>query len=163
MMLLYLIAVAIIFSAASVGITLLVQRNMAQTRAKQIITEAEREAEDLKRNKVLEGREEALQITTEAERQASQKMSRVQSAEAKQKQRELQLNQQQSENQRTRNELDGIRQNLDAQQIVINNRQQELDNEHRKAQELLEHNTDSLYIFHLYVDYFSYSITFLQV
>ena len=138
-MLLYLIAVAIIFSAASVGITLLVQRNMAQTRAKQIITEAEREAEDLKRNKVLEGREEALQITTEAERQASQKMSRVQSAEAKQKQRELQLNQQQSENQRTRNELDGIRQNLDAQQIVINNRQQELDNEHRKAQELLEH------------------------
>ncbi|MBD5175325.1 MAG: ribonuclease Y [Bacteroidales bacterium] len=139
MMLLYLIAVAIIFSAASVGITLLVQRNMAQTRAKQIITEAEREAEDLKRNKVLEGREEALQITTEAERQASQKMSRVQSAEAKQKQRELQLNQQQSENQRTRNELDGIRQNLDAQQIVINNRQQELDNEHRKAQELLEH------------------------
>ena len=66
-------------------------------------------------------------------------MSRVQSAEAKQKQRELQLNQQQSENQRTRNELDGIRQNLDAQQIVINNCQQELDNEHRKAQELLEH------------------------
>ena len=36
------------------------QRRMADTRAKQIVAEAERQAEDLKRDKVLEGREEAL-------------------------------------------------------------------------------------------------------
>ncbi len=44
---------------------------MASTRAKQILADAEREAEDLKRNRVLEGREEALKITTEAEKQAN--------------------------------------------------------------------------------------------
>ena len=138
-MLLYYIAVAIVAAAIGVGVTLVMQRRMAGTRAKQIIAEAERQAEDLKRDKVLEGREEALRITTDAEKQASQKMSKLQSVEAKMKQRELQLNQQQSENQRTRNELDGLRQNIDAQQVVVNNRQAQLDEMHRQAQDLLEH------------------------
>ena len=114
MVILSYIAVAVIAAAIAAGITLMAQRRMATSRAKLIVSEAEREAEDIKRNKALEGREEALRITTEAEKTAAQKMSRVQSAEAKQKQRELQLNQQQSENQRTRNELDSLRQNLDA-------------------------------------------------
>ncbi len=137
MVILSYIAVAVIAAAIAAGITLMAQRRMATSRA--IVSEAEREAGDIKRNKALEGREEALRITTEAEKAAAQKMSRVQSAEAKQKQRELQLNQQQSENQRTRNELDSLRQNLDAQQNVVNNRQQQLDEMHRQAQDLLEH------------------------
>ena len=139
MVILSYIAVAVIAAAIAAGITLMAQRRMATSRAKLIVSEAEREAEDIKRNKALEGREEALHRTTEAEKAAAQKMSRVQSAEAKQKQRELQLNQQQSENQRTRNELDSLRQNLDAQQNVVNNRQQQLDEMHRQAQDLLEH------------------------
>ena len=138
-MILYFIAVAIVAAAIGVGVTLVMQRRMAGTRAKQIVADAERQAEDLKRDKVLEGREEALKITSDAEKQAAQKMSKLQSTEAKMKQRELQLNQQQSENQRTRNELDGLRQNIDAQQAVVNNRQAQLDELHRQAQDLLEH------------------------
>ncbi|MCC8176553.1 MAG: ribonuclease Y [Bacteroidales bacterium] len=119
--------------------TVLIQRKMARTRAKLIIEEAQREADLLKQNKLLEAKQEGLEITNEAEKQAQQRMSRVQSAEAKQKQRELQLNQQQSENQRTRNELDNVRANLDAQQKVIDSRHAELDKLHLKAQEQLEH------------------------
>lgn len=104
------IAVAVIAAVASVGSYVLLQRKTASSRAKAILADAEREAEDLKRDKVLEGREEALKITSDAEKQAQQKMSKLQSTEAKMKQRELQLNQQQSENQRTRNELDAARQ-----------------------------------------------------
>ena len=138
-MILYYIAVAIVAAAVGAVVTLIMQRRMADTRAKQIVAEAERQAEDLKRDKVLEGREEALKITSDAEKQASQKMSKLQSGEAKMKQRELQLNQQQSENQRTRNELDGLRQNIEAQQVVVNNRQAQLDEMQRQAQDLLEH------------------------
>ncbi len=138
-MILYYIAVAIVAAAVGAVVTLIMQRRMADTRAKQIVAEAERQAEDLKRDKVLEGREEALKITSDAEKQASQKMSKLQSVEAKMKQRELQLNQQQSENQRTRNELDGLRQNIEAQQVVVNNRQAQLDEMQRQAQDLLEH------------------------
>ena len=133
------IAIAVVAAAIAVSITMLVQRSIATSQAKTIVADAEREAEDLKRDKVLEGREEALKITTEAEKQAAQKMSKLQSQEAKMKQRELQLNQQQSENQRTRNELDNTRQNLDAQQNVINQRQAQLDEMQRQAQDLLEH------------------------
>ncbi len=138
-MFLIFFAVAVVAAAIAVGVTLFMQRKMANTRAKQIVNEAMRQADDLKRDKVLEGREEALRITSDAEKQAQQKMSKLQSTEAKMKQRELQLNAQQSENQRTRNELDGLRQNIEAQQTVINNRQAQLDELHRKAQDQLEH------------------------
>ncbi|MCX4263413.1 MAG: ribonuclease Y [Muribaculaceae bacterium] len=133
------IAVAVIAAVVSVGSYVLLQRKTASSRAKAILADAEREAEDLKRDKVLEGREEALKITSDAEKQAQQKMSKLQSTEAKMKQRELQLNQQQSENQRTRNELDAARKTLEAQQNVINQRQTQLDDMHRQAQDLLEH------------------------
>ena len=62
------VAVAVIAAALAVTVTLIVQKSMAKTRAKAIVADAEREADDLKRNKILEGREEALQITAEAEK-----------------------------------------------------------------------------------------------
>lgn len=133
------IAIAVVAAAIAVCITLVVQRNMATTRAKSIISEAETQAQSLRENQILKGREEALKITTEAEKQANQRQSKLQSVEAKLKQRELQLNQQQGENQRARNELETLRSNLDAQQTLLANRQTQLEEEHRKAQELLEH------------------------
>ncbi len=119
--------------------TFLIQKSMAKSRAKTILAEAEREADLLKQNKLLEAREEEMKIKSEAERQAQSRLSKVQSIENKQKQRELQLNQQQSENQRSRNEIENIKANLDAQQGVIDARKVELEKLHRKAQEELEH------------------------
>ncbi len=133
------IAVAVVAAALAAGVTLMMQRRMANTRAKTILADAAREADDLKRTRELEGKEEALRITSEAEKAANQRMSKLQSTEAKMKQRELQLNQQQSENQRTKNELENTRQNLEAQQNVINQRQSQLDDLHHQAQDLLEH------------------------
>ena len=133
------IAVGVIAAGIAVGVTLMLQRSMANTRAKTIVADAEREADDLKRNKILEGREEALQITADAEKQANQKMAKMQSAEAKIKQRELQLNQQQSENARAKNEIEASRQALEQQFAAAEARQAELDRMHRNAQEQLEH------------------------
>ncbi len=70
------IAVAIVAAAAGAFATLLVQKRMAGSRARLIISEAEKEAENLRNNKVLQGREEALRITAEAEKQAQQRQSR---------------------------------------------------------------------------------------
>ena len=55
------------------------------------------------------------------------------------KQREMQLNQQQSENQRQRNELETVRQRLNAEEAVIESRKEELDKLKRSAQDTLEH------------------------
>lgn len=120
-------------------ITITVQKSLAKSRAKSIIEEAQREGDLIKQNKLLEAREEEIKIKSEAERQAQSRLSKVQSIEAKQKQRELQLNQQQSENQRTRNENEATRANLEAQQAMVDSRKSELDKLQRKAQEELEH------------------------
>jgi len=133
------IAAAVVAAAIGVTVTLIVNRRMASTRAKTILADAEREAEDLKKNKILEGREEALKITTEAEKQVAQRMSRVQSSEAKQKQRELQLNQQQSENARAKNEIESLRGRLDDRQRHLDARVAEVDRMEATARETLEH------------------------
>ncbi|MDD6889892.1 MAG: ribonuclease Y [Bacteroidales bacterium] len=135
----YYIIAALVGIGLGYLITVAVQKSLARNRAKSILDEAQREAEVLKKNKILEAREEELKIKAEAEKQANQRFSKIQSMEAKIKQRELQLNQQQSENQRTKNELDTTRVNLESQLAVIENKKEEVERMRRKAQETLEH------------------------
>jgi len=112
---------------------------MARTRAKAIIAEAEREAETIKKDKILEAKAEQLRIANETEKAANQRLAKVQQAEARQKQRELQLNQQQSENQRTRNENEATRANLESQLAIVEDKSVELDKLQRSAIDTLEH------------------------
>ena len=133
------IALVVLAAALAAVVTVVVQRRMSRTRAKEIIADAEREADDIKRTRELEGREEAMRITTEAEKTAARRQSQADQRDAKLKQRELQLNQQQSENQRQRNDLEATRQRLNAEEAVIENRKEELDRLKRVAQDTLEH------------------------
>ena len=133
--------IALVVIAAAIGalVTFMVQKSMARSRAKIIVDEAAKEAEVLKKNKLLEAREEGMKIKNDAEREVQQRMSRAQSFESKLKQRELQLNQQQSENQRTRNENEQTRNRLNDQLASLESRHAELDALTRKAREELEH------------------------
>lgn len=121
------------------AVAVVIQKAMARSSAKAIIEEAHRDAETIKKDKLHEAREEEIRITAEAEKQAAQKMAKIQSMEARMKQRELQLNQQQSENQRTKNDLDATRVNLESQMAVIESKKEELDKLRRSAQDTLEH------------------------
>ena len=133
------LAIAVVALAVGALATVGVQKAMARSRAKAIIDEANREAEVIRQKELLKGREEGIKIKGDAERQANQRLQKIQSTESKMKQREIQLNQQQSENQRQRNELDAVRQRLNAEEAVIENRKEELDRLKRVAQDTLEH------------------------
>ncbi len=139
MSLLFYLAVAVVALAIGCLATIAVQNMTGRNRAKTIIEEAGREAEVIRQKELLKGREEGIKIKDEAEKQANQRLSKVQSAEAKMKQREMQLNQQQSENQRQRNELETVRQRLNAEEAVIESRTEALDKLKRSAQDTLEH------------------------
>ena len=130
--------IAIIALVIGIVVTTIVQRNMASSRANAIIDEARNEAEVLKKNKLLEAREEELKIVGEAEKQANQRMQKIQQNESRLKQRELQLNQQQSENQRARNENEQTKAKLNDRLAAAEARQSELDSLKLKAQEELE-------------------------
>ena len=132
------VSIAVIALAIGITVSMIVQRNIARSRANRILEEARNEAEVLKKNKLLEAREEELKIIGDAEKQATQRMQKVQQTESRLKQRELQLNQQQSENQRARNENEQTNKRLQERMALAESKQAEVEAMKRKAQEELE-------------------------
>lgn len=133
------IVVGVVAALIGVAATIIVQKSIGRSQAKTIVEEAKQEAEVLKQKKLLEAREEELQIKAEAEKQANSRLAKVQQSEARIKQRELQLNQQQGNIARRRNEIDATKANLDAQAAVLEGQKAELDKLTRTAQDTLEH------------------------
>lgn len=111
---------------------------MAGSKAKRQLAEAEKEAEVMKKNKLLEVKEQALQMKSEFEKQANARNSKIQIAENKIKQRELVLTQKQEELQRKKQEAEVIKTNLEAQLEVVEKKQQDLERLHRQEVERLE-------------------------
>ncbi len=132
------IIIALVAAAAGYAIANAMSKKRAESAANRILAEAGRDAERLKEKKIVEAKEESLKIVGEAERAAGQKMQRAQSAEARNKQREMQLNQQQSELSKRRNEMDAAKVQIENQQAVLAGRMAELEKLHRTAQDELE-------------------------
>ncbi|MDE6263525.1 MAG: Rnase Y domain-containing protein, partial [Paramuribaculum sp.] len=135
----YIMITALIALAIGAAAAIAIQRNFARSRAKIIVEEAAKEAEVIKKNKLLEAREEEIRITAEAEKQAAQKMAKIQSTESRLKQREMQLNQQQGDNQREKNSIEQAKARLEEQFAGIEVKKTELEALKRQAQEELEH------------------------
>ncbi|MCQ2288627.1 MAG: ribonuclease Y [Muribaculaceae bacterium] len=131
------IAAVVAFAVGVVIAQMLAKRN-AKSRANEIIEKAKLEAEVLKNNEVIKGKEEGMSIKSEAEKQANARLSKVQSSEAKLKQRELQLNQQQADVQRKRNEVDNLKSNLEHQQGVLDDYKKEVEKMERSVRDTLE-------------------------
>ncbi|MDE5807444.1 MAG: ribonuclease Y, partial [Muribaculaceae bacterium] len=132
------IIIAIATAIAGYVVAMNISRKNAGSRANVIIEEANREAEVIKEKKILQAKEEEMKILSDAERTANQRLQKVQTTEARLKQRELQLNQQHSENQRRKNELDNIKNNLDNREAMLDSKAAELEHSHRQVTEELE-------------------------
>ncbi len=100
--------------------------------------EMEIEAELVKKNKEIELKERFIALKTEHEQQVQQRNSKIQSMEGKLQQRELQLNQKQGELQRKLNENEVLKENLDQQFQLIENKKREVELQQKQAVEQLE-------------------------
>ena len=109
-----------------------------KTKYDSIIKEAETEAEVIKKNKLLEVKEKFLNKKADLEKEVAQRNQKIQQAENKLKQREMVLNQKNEELQRKRNETEAIKENLDAQLVIIEKKKEELDNLQAQEREKLE-------------------------
>ena len=103
-----------------------------------IIKEAETEAEVIKKNKLLEVKEKFLNKKADLEKEVAARNQKIQQAENKLKQREMVLNQKNEELQRKRNETEAIKENLDAQLVIIEKKKEELDHLQSQEREKLE-------------------------
>lgn len=119
-------------------ITWFVLNFLANASVKRRVEEAEREAEVIKKNKLLEVKEQALQMKAEFEKQVNSRNSKLQVAENKVKQREQTLTQKIEEAQRRKAEADVVKENLDAQLEIIEKKKLDLDKLHKQEVERLE-------------------------
>ena len=133
------VVVAILALCAGAVIANYMSRKNAKSQANEIIEKAKLEAEVLKNNEVIKGKEEGMAIKSDAEKQANQRLQKIQSSEAKAKQREIQLNQLQGDLQRRRNELDTLKQKIDNQTNELEYRSKEVDRLEKNVRETLEH------------------------
>jgi ribonuclease Y len=109
-----------------------------KSRSQKIIAEAKKEAEAIKKNKMLEVKEKFLSLKSELEKQVNVRNSKIQSQEARLKQREIGINQKYEELQKKKSEADHVKENLDIQLDLIEKRKQDLEKIHRQEVEHLE-------------------------
>ena len=121
------VIVAILAMAIGCALALYFTKKNAKSQANEIIEKARLEAEVLKNKEVLKGKEIGMSIKSDAEKEANARLTKVQTSEAKLKQREMTLNQQQGELKRRGNELDNLKVNVDNQAAMLEERKKEVE------------------------------------
>jgi ribonuclease Y len=99
----------------------------AREKAKLILKEAELNAENLKKDRILEAKEKYLKLKAEFEEESNKKKNFILQAENKVKSREGQINKQVELLNRKEAEMDSLRENLNAQIEIINKRKEDVE------------------------------------
>ena len=102
------------------------------------LEEAENQAEAIKRDKLLEVKEKFLNKKAELEKEVQIRDQKLQQNENRLRQKEMQLNQRQGDLQRKHQEADAVRENLEAQMAVIEDKKEELEKLQMQEREKLE-------------------------
>jgi len=134
----YIIIATIVASIAGGLLTWIITRTLLKSRSERMLKDSEREAEVMKKNKMLEVKEKFIQLKADLEKQVATRNAKIQSVEAKLKQRETAFSQKQEELQRKNTEVDAIKENLTTQLAVIEKKQQDLEKMHQREVEQLE-------------------------
>ena len=132
------IVIGIIGLAIGAVVAWFLTGKMANSRAQNILSDAEKDAEVIRKKILLEAKEEMLAIKTEAEKQANARTSKIQITENRLRQREMMLNQKQEELNKKNAEMDELRINLSNQQEFLDKKVAELERLHRQSVEKLE-------------------------
>jgi ribonuclease Y len=117
---------------AGFAISYVVWQYALKKRIRKIVSEAESEAEVIRKEKILQAKERFLQLKAEHEKVINEKNNRVAQAETRIRQKELTLSQKIEEAQRKKNEADSIRENLTSQLDLLEKKTDELSRMHKQ-------------------------------
>lgn len=119
-------------------ISYLIWQTALRRKKSRMIRESEIEAEVLKKDKILQAKEKFFQLKAEHEKYITEKNSKIAIAETRLKQKETGLSQRFEENQRSKKELEVIRENLNTQLSLVEKKNEELEKLHKQQVEQLE-------------------------
>lgn len=119
-------------------VSFLVFQSMQKKKASSIIAEAEKEAENIKKDKILQAKEKFLELKSEHEKVINKREQKLNEQQNRLKDREAKNNQRFEENKRKDRELQNLQKELE-RKIEINERKAEdLEKMHRRQVEQLE-------------------------
>ncbi len=132
------IIIVALTAIVSIGVGIVVSKNLlqkannklvesAEEKAKLIIREAEVNAEDLKKTRIMEAKEKFLALKTEFEEESNKKKNLIIANENKVKEREAKAQKLVEQNARKEAELDALKENLAAQIEITNKRKEEVE------------------------------------
>ena len=135
-----IIVIAIVAGVAGVAAGYLINRYVLTGKYKEMMEQAQKDAEVIKEKKLLEVKEKFLNKKSELEKEVQQRNQKIQQSENKLKQRELTLNQRQEEIGRRKQETDQAQQRIDNEKKLLALKQADLekmqDQERAKLEEL---------------------------
>jgi ribonucrease Y len=135
---LILAGVAAVAAAIAIGVYIAVHRMMLKGRRESIIEKAELEAENIKKEKILQAKEKYIQLKSEHDQYVNEKNSQLKDAENRLKQKENNLNQQNGELQKKMRELDSAKASLQAQRENLDKKAEEYETLRQEANKQME-------------------------
>lgn len=138
MNILILIGVAAIAAAVAIGVYIAVHRAILKGRKEDIIEKAELEAENIKKEKILQAKEKFLQLKSEHEQQGNEKNSQLKDMENRLKQKENYLNQQNNELQKRLRDIDNTKASLQSQKDALEKKVEEYEALRQEANKQIE-------------------------
>ena len=124
---LIILLTAVVAAVLTLCIYFFVRNIILKSKKEQILVEAEKEGENIKKEKIIQAKEKFLQLKTEHEYFINEKNSQIQQMENKLKQRELSLNQQASELGKKNKEIEALKESLKTQTELVNKKSEEYD------------------------------------
>ena len=138
MNLIWLLVGISIGAIVGIAIYIVVYRIVLKGRKEQIIEKAELEAENIKKERILQAKEKYLQLKSEHEKQVAEKNSQIKEIEIKLKQKENTLNQQNDNMQKKLRDLDNTKASLNAQKEKLEKKAEEYEQLSQEANRQIE-------------------------
>jgi ribonuclease Y len=132
------IIIAVVGILIGGGIAFFVVNSKNNGKAKLIIVEAEKNAEQIKKEKILQAKEKFIELKSEHEKVINKKNNDINNADQRVKQKENTLNQKLAEVNRKDAEFKKDKATIDQQRSVLDKKQAELDKSHKLQVEQLE-------------------------
>ncbi|KAB2814156.1 ribonuclease Y [Phaeocystidibacter luteus] len=132
------IIAAIAGLAVGVGIGTVIFKAGLKKKGSAIITEAEKEAESIKKDKILQAKEKFLELKSEHEAQIAKREAKMQERHDKLKSRERSASQMLEQNKRKEKDVDRLKQQLERKLEANERKEKDLERMHRQQVEQLE-------------------------
>jgi ribonucrease Y len=133
-----LIIDTVIALIAGIGLGYFVFKSQARKKGVNLVKEAEKEAEAIKKDKILQAKEKFLELKTEHEQVINERNRKAEETEKRAIQKEQKINQRTEEINRKVAELDNQKAQLTKQMEALNRRKEELDKLHTQQVNALE-------------------------